>query len=105
LFDACRHLADSGHEPTRALARELLNDGDTFWVVLDHPELPCALCLGGYLWLVGFAVYGIEHGRCLELGYILFCWQKTYAAAFTMAASIRCSFSKNDVFAPLPVAG
>ena len=24
----------------RALARELLNDWDTFWVVLDHPELP-----------------------------------------------------------------
>jgi len=40
LFDACRRLADSGHEPTRALARELLNDWDTFWVVLDHPELP-----------------------------------------------------------------
>lgn len=25
LFDACRQLADSGHKPTRALARELLN--------------------------------------------------------------------------------
>ncbi len=24
----------------RALARELLNDWNTFWVVLDHPELP-----------------------------------------------------------------
>jgi transposase len=24
----------------RALARELLNDWDTFWVVLDHPDLP-----------------------------------------------------------------
>jgi len=40
LFDACRHLADSGHEPTRVRARELLNDWDTFWVVPDHPELP-----------------------------------------------------------------
>ena len=29
-----------GIEKTRALARELLNDWDTFWVVLDHPELP-----------------------------------------------------------------
>jgi hypothetical protein len=40
LFEACRRLADSRHEPTRALARELLNDWDTYWVVLDHPELP-----------------------------------------------------------------
>ncbi len=24
----------------RALTRELLNDWDTVWVVLDHPELP-----------------------------------------------------------------
>jgi len=31
---------DSAHDKTRALARELLNDWDTFWVVLDHPELP-----------------------------------------------------------------
>jgi transposase len=40
LFAACRRMADSGHEPTRKLARELLNDWDTFWVVLDYPEFP-----------------------------------------------------------------
>ena len=40
LFTACLDNADSKHEKTRALARELLNDWDTFWVVLDHPELP-----------------------------------------------------------------
>jgi len=41
LLEACRPLAaDAVHEKTRALARELLNDWDTFWVVLDHPELP-----------------------------------------------------------------
>ncbi|CAK0758515.1 hypothetical protein CCP4SC76_3020007 [Gammaproteobacteria bacterium] len=40
LFDACRQQAHSGHEKTAELARELLNDWDTFWVVLDHPELP-----------------------------------------------------------------
>ena len=41
LFEACRRLADDArHEKARALARELLNDWDTFWVVLDHPELP-----------------------------------------------------------------
>lgn len=40
LFTACLDNAGSKHEKTRALARELLNDWDTFWVVLDHPQLP-----------------------------------------------------------------
>lgn len=40
LLDACVRLANSPHDKTKALARELLNDWDTFWVVLDHPELP-----------------------------------------------------------------
>jgi hypothetical protein len=40
LFALCRRHAEARHEKTRALARELLNDWDTFWVVLDHPELP-----------------------------------------------------------------
>ncbi len=40
LFDACRQQADAAHPPARALARELLNDWDTFWVVLDYPDLP-----------------------------------------------------------------
>jgi transposase len=40
LLDLCLAQAESAHAKTRALARELLNDWDTFWVVLDHPELP-----------------------------------------------------------------
>jgi transposase len=40
LLEHCLRLSDCSHEKTRALARELLNDWDTFWVVLDHPELP-----------------------------------------------------------------
>jgi len=36
----CLEHIDAAHEKTRALARELLNDFDTFWVTLDHPELP-----------------------------------------------------------------
>lgn len=40
LLKACLAQADSQHAQTRALARELLNDWDTFWVVLDYPELP-----------------------------------------------------------------
>jgi hypothetical protein len=40
LLAQCRLLADVRDEKTRAPARELLNDWDTFWVVLDHPELP-----------------------------------------------------------------
>lgn len=40
LRQLCLDHADAAHEKTRALARELLNDWDTFWVVLDHPDLP-----------------------------------------------------------------
>ncbi len=40
LFVACVQSAESAHEKTRQLARELLNYWDTLWVVLDHPELP-----------------------------------------------------------------
>jgi hypothetical protein len=40
LLEHCLRLIDCRHEKTGALARELLNDWDTFWVVLDHPELP-----------------------------------------------------------------
>jgi transposase len=40
LLAHCLNQADSRHEKTRALARELPNDWNTFWVVLDHPELP-----------------------------------------------------------------
>jgi transposase len=40
LLDLCIQHAEAKHAKTRALARELLNDWDTFWVVLDHPELP-----------------------------------------------------------------
>jgi hypothetical protein len=36
----CRRHRDDPHQKTRALARELLNDCDTFWAVLDHPPLP-----------------------------------------------------------------
>jgi hypothetical protein len=40
LLKLCLEQAESPHAKTRALARELLNDWDTWWVVLDHPELP-----------------------------------------------------------------
>jgi hypothetical protein len=40
LLALCLQHAEAKHAKTRALARELLNDWDTFWVVLDHPELP-----------------------------------------------------------------
>jgi hypothetical protein len=40
LFTLAVEHAEVSHAKTRALARELLNDWDTFWVVLEHPELP-----------------------------------------------------------------
>jgi hypothetical protein len=40
FLDLCDQHWDAAHEKTRELARELLNDWDTFWVVLDYPWLP-----------------------------------------------------------------
>ena len=40
FVDCCDQHRDAEHEKTRALAREFLNDWDTFWVVLDYPWLP-----------------------------------------------------------------
>ena len=40
FLDRCDRHWDAEHEKTRALAREFLNDWDTFWVVLDYPWLP-----------------------------------------------------------------
>ena len=40
LKKICEKHKDSKHEKTRKLARELLNDWDTFWTVLEHTELP-----------------------------------------------------------------
>jgi transposase len=36
----CEKHRDSHHEKTRQLARELLNDWDAIWTVLEYPELP-----------------------------------------------------------------
>jgi hypothetical protein len=36
----CDQHKDAPHKKTRELAREFLNDWDTFWVVLDYPWLP-----------------------------------------------------------------
>lgn len=36
----CEKHRNSTHEKTRALAREILNDWDAFWVVLRYPFLP-----------------------------------------------------------------
>jgi transposase len=36
----CASYRDCAHEPTRALAREFLNDWEAIWIVLAHPCLP-----------------------------------------------------------------
>ncbi len=40
LLALCYQHADARNKKTRALAREFLNDWNTFWVVLDYPWLP-----------------------------------------------------------------
>jgi hypothetical protein len=50
------------HEKTRTLARELLNDWDTFWVVLDYPELPLAEEQRRLCRVLGYAACGRAAG-------------------------------------------
>jgi len=40
LFTACVCSAESEHAKTRALARELFYDWNSFWIVLEHPGFP-----------------------------------------------------------------
>ncbi len=40
LFKACVFYAESEHAKTRALARELFYDWNTFWIVLENPGFP-----------------------------------------------------------------
>jgi hypothetical protein len=40
LLEHCLRVADGRQEKTGALARELPNDWNTFWVVLDQAERP-----------------------------------------------------------------
>ena len=40
LLAACQQHREARHLPTRALARELLNDWNTYWLVLEQPDLP-----------------------------------------------------------------
>lgn len=41
LWRVCVRVANGDYpDKARALARELLNDWDTYWVVLEHPHLP-----------------------------------------------------------------
>lgn len=41
LWHSCVRVANGDYpDKARALARELLNDWDSFWVVLEHPQLP-----------------------------------------------------------------
>jgi transposase len=40
LIELSLQHTEAKHQKTPALARELLNDWDTFWVGIDHPELP-----------------------------------------------------------------
>jgi transposase len=40
LFEQCRAHTEASHPKTRALARELLLDWNTFWGVLDDPTRP-----------------------------------------------------------------
>ncbi len=56
------------HEKTRALAREFLNDWDTFWVVLDYPWLPLTNNEAERALRHGFIARRISYGTRTEQG-------------------------------------
>jgi transposase len=89
---------DSAHEKTRALARELLNDWDTFWVVLDHPELPLTNNLAERAlrhWVIARRIsYGTRNAQgsravCLLASVIETCRQRGHSPWTFIAETLR----------------
>jgi hypothetical protein len=73
LWTLCLAHADSARTQTKALVRDLLNDRDTFWVVLDEPHLPLTNSAERALrhWVIARRIgYGTRNGqgsRCVAL--------------------------------------
>ncbi|MBL7164548.1 MAG: IS66 family transposase [Anaerolineales bacterium] len=74
----CEQHRDSPHEKTRQLARELLNDWDAIWTVLEYPELPLTNNIAEHAlrhWVISRK---ISHGTRTQQG----------SRAFTLLASV-----------------
>lgn len=74
----CEQHRDRPHEKTRQLARELLNDWDAIWTVLEYPELPLTNNIAEQAlrhWVISRK---ISHGTRTQQG----------SRAFTLLASV-----------------
>ena len=108
----CQQHRDSEHKKTRQLARELLNDWEVIWTVLEHPELPitnniaeCAL----RHWVISRKIsYGTrtkQGSRAFALlaSVIETCRQRK-VSPWTYLAEVIAQRRKGNPAPPLPVA-
>jgi hypothetical protein len=108
----CQQHQDSEHEKTRQLARELLNDWDAIWTVLEHPELPLTNNIAERAlrhWVIARKIsYGTrtkQGSRAFALlaSVIETCRQRK-VSAWTYLAEVIAERRKGNPAPPLPVA-
>lgn len=74
----CEQNRENPHDKTRQLARELLNDWDAIWTVLEHPELPITNNIAEQALRHWVIARKISHGTRTQQG----------SRAFTLLASV-----------------
>lgn len=87
LKSLCEQHKDSKHKKTRQLARELLNDWEAIWTVLEHPELPLTNNIAERAlrhWVISRR---ISYGTRTEQG----------SRAFTLLASVIDTCRQRDI--------
>lgn len=83
----CERHRDSSHKKTRQLARELLNDWDAIWTVLEHPELPLTNNIAEQALRHWVIARKISHGTRTKQG----------SRAFTLLASVIDTCRQRDI--------
>lgn len=108
----CHQHQDSAHEKTRQLARELLNDWEAIWTVLEHPHLPLTNNIAERAlrhWVMARKIsYGTrtqQGSRALALlaSVIETCRQRQ-VSPWTYLAEVIAERRKGNPVPPLPVA-
>ena len=83
----CEQNRDNPHDKTRQLARELLNDWDAIWTVLEHPELPITNNIAEQALRHWVIARKISHGTRTQQG----------SRAFTLLASVIDTCRQRDI--------
>jgi len=83
----CEQNRDNLHKKTRQLARELLNDWDAIWTVLEHPALPITNNIAEQALRHWVIARKISHGTRTQQG----------SRAFTLLASVIDTCRQRDI--------